>query len=58
MEKLYSVSLPAKNIETVYTILKNDLSELTLDEDELLFRCAVCNAFRKGYGYISFELYP
>lgn len=54
--KLYSVSLPSDDIKTVYEILKDDLTELCLDEDELLSRCAVVNAFRPDFGYISFEL--
>ena len=54
--KLYSVSIPAKDIKTVVDILSDDLTELCLDEDELLLRCSVVNAYRPNIGHISFEL--
>ena len=54
--KLYSVSIPASDIKTVIDILNDDLTELCLDENELLFRCSVVNAYRPNVGYISFEL--
>jgi len=54
--KLFSVCLPAKDIECVIDILKNDLSELCLDSDEIIARCSVIASFRPDISYLSFEL--
>lgn len=54
--KLFSVCLPSDGIKCVVDLFKDDLTELCLDEDELLLRCAVVNAYRPNIGYISFEL--
>ena len=54
--KLFSVCLPEKDIKCVVDILKNDLSELCLDSDEIVTRCSVIDGFRPNIGFISFEL--
>ena len=54
--KLFSVCLPSKDIECVIDILKDDLSELCLDSDEIITRCSVVDSFRPDIGFISFEL--
>lgn len=54
--KLYHVCIPADDIKCIVNIFKDDLTELCLEEDELLCRCAVVTAFRENQNYISFEL--
>lgn len=54
--KLYSVSIPAKDIEIVYDVLMSDLAELWLEGDEIRCRSAVCCAYHEGKNNISFEL--
>lgn len=54
--KLYNVCIPADSIKTVVDILKDDLTELCIEESELIAHCAVISAYRSGSGFISFEL--
>lgn len=57
--KLFSVNLPSDDLAMVIDTLKDDLTELCLDEDELLARCAVVSARVVNNGqkaYVSFEL--
>ena len=54
--KLFHICLPADDIRFVVDCLKEELSELCLDDDEILIRCTVVSSYRKGQGYISFEM--
>lgn len=54
--KLYHVCRPADEIRFVVDCLKEELSELCLEEDEILIRCTVISAYREGEGHISFEM--
>ena len=54
--KLYHVCRPADEIRFVVDCLKEDLSELCLDDDEIVIRCTVVSSYREGQGHIAFEM--